>query len=452
LFNQPRPDRRAYRSWKKFLRTIATPDRKLRQSLKDWTAPYIHCRRYPPWVYNAPTQQLYSHITRNHYQICERVLGGFVRPSGTQRGPTVEPPPQAYPVVVIDLGPRVMIRPHVEVLSSSPRIPLSFSHYLQSLDPWEEQLLRGATLTSPVSDTLTMLNEGPELYIASDGSVIEGKFASFGFTIHQAANHRKIAMGNGPVPGGTPTSFRAEAYGVLAVGRLLLRLQQFSGILISQRVSHWIDNQAVVSRIQDAFQSKYASPNATLHPDWDVVNAIAHTFAQLHGVTYKARWIKSHQDTQTAYDQLSWEAQMNCDADGLASVFQQSPQGRIHLKVVPILPNTVAQLEVSGSTVTGRYKSVLRQRATLPMLEAYLTHRFGWDNEVLGSLDWEVLRVLISSYDEQRPTLVKHLHAIAPTGKYAHRNDHHESQKCPACPHEVETNDHMMRCPAESRL
>ena len=72
---------------------------------------------------------------------------------------------------------------------------------------------------------LAMLNDRPGLYLASDGSVMEGKYASFGFTINQEASKRKIAMGHGPVPGTCPTSFRAEAYGALAVGCLLLRLQ-----------------------------------------------------------------------------------------------------------------------------------------------------------------------------------------------------------------------------------
>ncbi len=94
---------------------------------------------------------------------------------------------------------------------------------------------------------------------------------------------------------------------------------------------------------------------------------------------------------------------------------------------------------------------MLRKTASLPPLQEYLMHRFGWDVGVLKSLDWEVLRAISSSYDAQRPTLVKHFHAIAPTGKYAHRNDRHESQHCPACTHDVETNDHLFYCTARSR-
>jgi hypothetical protein len=48
-------------------------------------------------------------------------------------------------------------------------------------------------------------------------------------------------------------------------------------------------------------------------------------------------------------------------------------------------------------------------------------------------------------------TLVKHVHMLAPTGKYAHRNDPHEPAGCPACDCESETNDHLFQCQAKSR-
>lgn len=56
------------------------------------------------------------------------------------------------------------------------------------------------------------------IYIASDGSVIQAKYASFGFTISEVTSTHNIATGFSPVPGNKPSSFRAEAYGVLAVG------------------------------------------------------------------------------------------------------------------------------------------------------------------------------------------------------------------------------------------
>ena len=78
--------------------------------------------------------------------------------------------------------------------------------------------------------------------------------------------------------------------------------------------------------------------------------------------------------------------------------------------------------------------------------------RFKWNEDIIQSLDWETFWAAIGSYEEQRPTLVKHVHGIAPTGKYAHRNCAHENPNCPACHDALETNDHVILCASPSRL
>ena len=186
-------------------------------------------------------------------------------------------------------------------------------------------------------------------------------------------------------------------------------------------------------------------------PDWDVVYEIAKTLEQLPNVQYQLKWIKSHQDSSQPYADLTLAAQGNCDADKLASAFHDTLQGRQSQKVVPILPNTRVHLEIQGTTIVGHHKSELRQAAHLPPLLVYLQARFEWGHEVIQTLDWEAFRAATQSYDEQRATLVKHVHSSAPTAKYVHRNDSHESAQCPSCSCEVETNDHVIVCPAASR-
>ena len=111
--------------------------------------------------------------------------------------------------------------------------------------------------------------------------------------------------------------------------------------------------------------------------------------------------------------------------------------------------SSLYQIPAWGRTITGHYKQVLGHSVTVPKLQTYLKHRFAWGEVVLDSLDWDTLCAVTHTYEEQQPTLVKHLHSI--TGKHAHCNDSHESPMCPACHNAVESNDHVLLCPAESR-
>lgn len=247
-----------------------------------------------------------------------------------------------------------------------------------------------------------------------------------------------------------PSSFRAEAYGALAVGRLLFRLSEFTGQVIEQCICHWIDNQGVVQRILEEFHSQYPRPNLTLKPDWDIIHEVATTFRQLSGIKYKPKWIRSHQDSTTPYHALPLEAQTNCDADAQAEAFHQSPEGQQHRPSVPLLPHTHAHLVVHGRHVTSRHKTALRDAATLPLYFKYLQNRFDWDGSTAQKIDWELVSQLVLPVDNARPTLVKHMHGIAPTGYIANRNNPHESDQCPACRVGPETNDHLFTAPHQA--
>ena len=152
-------------------------------------------------------------------------------------------------------------------------------------------------------------------------------------------------------PGGQISSFRAEAYGVLAALRLLYHLSKFTGIKLNQRVRHWIDNAGLVKRIRNMLTFSQQFPNATLAPDWDVMAEIQYSIRSPPDTQYTAHWIKSHQDNNTSYENLTLAAQMNCDADMLASDFHRSANGLRHLPIVPMQSQTHAQLEIHDTTI-----------------------------------------------------------------------------------------------------
>ena len=67
----------------------------------------------------------------------------------------------------------------------------------------------------------------PGLRVVSDGSVWEDNQGAFGWTL-STANGVRVAQGMGPARGAKVDSYRAEAYGMLAVLCLLNRLAIFT--------------------------------------------------------------------------------------------------------------------------------------------------------------------------------------------------------------------------------
>jgi hypothetical protein len=450
FFNQARPDQRALRTWKKFMEQIANKNRCLVTPLGKWITTHQRCRRQPIWIHNPKDNNLYQ-CTTTHDGILYRSTGRFFHVSASCPQEPTTLPENAYPTEVLGLGTATIPRCNYLVSEAHSPQPETFQEYIQGLPSWEQHLLQTACMSENPSRTAELINDGEVIFIASDGSVIANEFGTFSYIITHVQSRCQLAWGNGPVPGAHPSSFRAEAYGVLAASRFLFHLSTFTGIKLHQRIRHWIDNAGLVKRIRKMLTFTHEFPNATLAPDWDVMTEILHSIRSIPDIQYSAHWIKSHQDSATAYDNLTLAAQMNCDADMLASDYHQSANGLRPIPIVPMKSHTHAQLRMRDTTITAYYKKAIRDSLTTPPLHQYLQSRFGWTDDVMTELDWEMFSTLTKLYNDQRPTLVKHVHMLAPTGKYAHRNDAHESAGCPACDCDLETNEHLFQCPAMSR-
>jgi hypothetical protein len=418
MFNQAKPNRTALNTWKRFLLTVADPARNLYQPLGVWFCEYTECRRRPTWVYQEATGELYYRVgPRTEYIRCEKVGGGYHRVPDAGEQETVTPPQGALPAVVRTRGQELQVLTQLSYVAPSVVAPTTFQQYVESLEPWEYQLLRSIQLHIPPTAIMDYINNHEELYVASDGSVQEKSRATFGLLIDKPNSIGRLAEGYGQVPGIQISSFRAEAYGILATGRLIKHLATYTNTQVRTRIIHWVDNQSVIQRIQTLAKKKIATPTETLLPDWDVVQEAANTINQLGLEQYELKWVKSHQDVGKPYNDLPREAQLNCDADRLATEAYTNEGIQYARPRVPMMPATYAQLEIGGCTITSHYKTNIRETATFPAYKEYLMKKFAWTKETYEKVDWEVFRITTAPYDEHRPTLVKHLHGIAPTGK-----------------------------------
>ena len=439
-FNQPRPSPAAWKTWRTFLHSFENTRGTLIQPLHSWTRPHHYCRWRQPYIYDPATKSLYRRNIQGYHQLNPRSADTF-----ELQGELITALPDlCYPVQVHEYFnlARMLHNYHIDTIAQD-LFPLTFEIFVTRLPLWERELLECHTLSEPPESIVTQLNSRPFL-VASDGSVIENK-ASFGYVIASGAKVRLI-RGRGPAAGADPQSFRAEGYGGLASTRMLLRLQDFTGIQLTQSFKHFIDNKAVVDETNKGrkYHSKYA--NTTLKSDWDVMSTFISSSLRLPAPSY--HWIRGHQDRDLQRDSLSLAAVLNCEADDEAGRFQLTNITRLH---VPMMETTLASLTLKGSTITGHYKTKIREAATMREYSAYVKRRFDWTDATHTIIDWQLYPQILKKHRQHHLLLMKHCHGIAPTGTIAHRNNSVYPISCPSCDTDQETNDHVLQCPAPAR-
>ncbi|KAI2495886.1 hypothetical protein MHU86_18627 [Fragilaria crotonensis] len=88
------------------------------------------------------------------------------------------------------------------------------------------------------------------LRVAYDGSEKCGTQGAFGWALSDDRRERVLATGIGPARGATASAFQAEAFGMLAVTRFLVRLGEFTGHFNNWNGIMATDSQSVLDTIQ----------------------------------------------------------------------------------------------------------------------------------------------------------------------------------------------------------
>jgi hypothetical protein len=78
------------------------------------------------------------------------------------------------------------------------------------------------------------------------------------------------------------------------------------------------DNQGLLTRIKEAIQWTYTTPNVTLRAKWDIESVILTTYKELD-IKFTFMHVKNHQDDDGPLENLSLETRMNVEADKLAT-------------------------------------------------------------------------------------------------------------------------------------
>ncbi len=102
---------------------------------------------------------------------------------------------------------------------------------------------------------------------------------------------------------------------------------------------------------------KTIHPNNTLVADWDIAHEIQHNLGA-YNFRITIKHVKGHQDVDTPYNKLPLLAQLNVDADELASQFMRE-HPRITSRV-PGLTHNMCQLKLPKGSINSRYKNTIR--------------------------------------------------------------------------------------------
>ncbi len=328
----------------------------------------------------------------------------------------------------------------------------TFDEYIQHLPTWERLLLTSIETTAPPATIANRLREDLDHQPAGAWAVPDGsvkRYGTFGWTIALSGG-TILVKGKGWAFGRPMDSYRAEAFGILAIMLWIHHLFQY----VAQEtppIRIRCDNLAVVKRANIMkVRTRPTFANDTTAHSWDVLQAIVTTWKRLHPASTLDH-VKGHQDNNTSRDKLSIPARMNCLADELAgSVHQQDFPGEASY---PLIGGAKCHLLISGTVLSTAPRKKLRSIRPERILRERLQKQLGVSDSVFNTIDWDSsLRAKSRSKDIPELFLSKFLHRLLAVGRVIERYDPIlYTNECPSCGEENEDQTHLFRCPDEDR-
>lgn len=257
-------------------------------------------------------------------------------------------------------------------------------------------------------------------------------------------NCGKILVEHSGVGYGNPNSYRAEAWGMLSASLLIHLLHDYCGrtqIFSTMDLVLLADNAALIHTLKRRSQYTKVFPNATLAPEWDVLEQIHTTTCSLPFKTISYEWVRGHQDNSTS-PCLSVEARYNVRADELASQVTNKGHDQHPLWV---LPSEKVQLIMGGRPVTSQYITAIRRAATIPPLLQYLRHCHSWSQQTIQKVDWALYKSACSNSTLTSIQLCKLVHGKLPSRYELSKINPAQAHICPHCG-DPDSYPHLIRC------
>ena len=277
-------------------------------------------------------------------------------------------------------------------------------------------------------------------FSASDGSVLRNE-GSYGYIITTRDERWKIE-GMGLVPLTTTDQYpqRAEFYGGFALASLLKVFYIWGGRKpLSLRT--WIDNEAVTTN--NSAPPKTIGLKNFLTDDYDLwemtQQTLKNTKCKIHWT-----WIKGHQDRDTKYEDLPFEAQLNVQVNDLAEAAHKQlsiapPYRTLDLPITVYINNQVA----SHSNM----RRSIQNAAHSDDLIEYMSQKYKWTTQTKRTIDWDLFAYCYSKKQIHDMTnIIKYIHGWQFTKEKENQQNPNASSTCPIGCGEVETQLHFLTC------
>jgi hypothetical protein len=182
-----------------------------------------------------------------------------------------------------------------------------------------------------------------------------------------------------------PRSYRAEAHAMAAI---LLCVVLLHHVAPHQANHHsalelFSDNQGLVDTITKMMEWEILYPSNALASEWDILSVILAYIPQLP-CPPSVQHVKCRQDKEAPVATHPLPAQLNCEADALATAALIVIAAPIPQSLV--FPSAMCQLDVADAIVSRKVQASLRFSAMEPEMSQYLKDRNDWDGETYASV------------------------------------------------------------------
>ena len=281
----------------------------------------------------------------------------------------------------------------------------------------------------------------PKIIAASDGSV-SSSIRAYGWTCclphgqHLATNHR-------PIFGHCPSSFHAEAYGLLSYLRFLYRVIQYTQSPLPKQNIIYTDSAILIEKLGEIRKWLYFFPSTTMDSDWDVLQQIIFSL-RLFPSLPEIRFIQGHQDDNCPYTTLSLPAQLNVDADHLAGSYipclDENPT------IITTTAGSAVSLHLLSGTITTKYRSAHHKAASMDPIQHYIQTKNKWSDDKFASINWIAHGHSVHRFYHKKQFIVKFVHKWLRLGRLTSKYKKHHLPTCPTCSHEIEDGEHFLHC------
>jgi ribonuclease HI len=222
------------------------------------------------------------------------------------------------------------------------------------------------------------------LEIITDGGLKDHN-ATFGWKII-LPDRTVLFQGAGPADGPieTESSTRSELFGFAAPMLIIDQLSKWWGITHRCKFRWLVDSQAAIKQVKD-IRRKATLPR--YQPDnVDILTTLFHAIKDCRR-PITIDWIKGHQDDDAPYDELSRDAQLNIEADQLATDYYREIGGKSRSKLQHFDPTQVS-VSINRNRLPGKIEASIRFHVNGTVLKEYIGKRNKWNAETASWIDW----------------------------------------------------------------